>query len=193
MRKLVVTNIVSLDGFHEGPGKDVMAMPMDHSFDTYNLQRLEAADTLLLGRTTFELFRDFWPKMADHPEASEANRRISRLNDTLEKLVVSDTLEDQETSPWRDTTTIVRRSNAHVHVAELKRQDGRDILTFGSRTLWNDLLAAGLVDELHLVIGAGVVGGGTPAFRTPVRGLRLLGTWRGEASNNIVLRYGVSG
>ncbi|MGH3713018.1 MAG: hypothetical protein ACRDT4_06080 [Micromonosporaceae bacterium] len=56
--------------------------------------------------------------------------------------------------------------------------------------LWNDLLAAGLVDELHLIVGAGIVGGGTPAFTAlPPGGLRLLGTRTFDGSHNVVLQY----
>lgn len=53
MRKLVVTMLISLDGYVALPGGDFMAMPLDESFSAYNLQRLRTADTLLLGRTTF--------------------------------------------------------------------------------------------------------------------------------------------
>jgi riboflavin biosynthesis pyrimidine reductase len=63
---------------------------------------------------------------------------------------------------------------------------------FGSRTLWNDLLVAGLVDELHLMLGAAVLGGGTPAFGTgPVPQLRLVNTLRRDGSENVLLRYEV--
>jgi hypothetical protein len=48
MRKLVVCNIMSLDGYYDGPGQDVMVMPMDEAFDAYNAERLRAADTLVL-------------------------------------------------------------------------------------------------------------------------------------------------
>jgi hypothetical protein len=53
MRKLVVVNIMSLDGYVAGPGGNVMALPMDGFFDEHNLERLRAADTLLLGATTY--------------------------------------------------------------------------------------------------------------------------------------------
>ena len=64
---------------------------------------------------------------------------------------------------------------------------------FGSRTTWNDLLAAGLVDELHLMVGPVVLGGGTPAFQDVKTGpLRLLGTRSWEGSGNLLLRYDAS-
>ncbi|GAA2796269.1 dihydrofolate reductase family protein [Nonomuraea dietziae] len=202
MRKLIVTNIISLDGYHEGQGNDVMALPMDAFFDSHNAERLRAAGTLLLGRKSYELFRDFWPSLADDPEKvstftddpeqREVIREISRLNNAIEKVVVSDGLTADRTAPWTATTRVVARAEAHQRIAELKRGQGGDILVFGSRTLWNDLLAAGLVDELHLMIGAAVLGAGTPAFadgKTPP--LRLLGTRSQEGSDNLLVRYAV--
>lgn len=190
MRTLIVTNIVSLDGYYEGPGGNVMALPMDHSFDAYNVERLRAADTLLLGRTTYEAFKGFWPRMADNPEATDDHREISRLDGAIDKVVVSDTLAADRTEPWRDTTRILRRAEAHQRIAELKAGPGRDILVFGSRTLWNDLLAAGLVDELHLMVGSVVLAEGTPAFGAATSGpLRLLGTRRFDGSDNLLVRY----
>jgi hypothetical protein len=56
MRKLIVCDIVSLDGLYSGPGGDVMTMPFDGGFSDYNAERLRAADTLLLGRTSYEGF-----------------------------------------------------------------------------------------------------------------------------------------
>jgi dihydrofolate reductase len=188
MRNLIVTNIISLDGCCAGPGGNVMAMPMDDAFDSHNVERLRAAGTLLLGRNTYEGFKSFWPGVADDPTMTQANRELSRLNDAIEKVVVSDGLTPDRTEPWRETTRIVRRGDAHAAIAELKRGDGGDILVFGSRTLWNDLLAAGLVDELHLMVGPVVLGDGTPAFGAPQE-LRLLGTRTFDGSRNVLLRY----
>ncbi len=202
MRKLIVTSIVSLDGYVEGPGGNVMALPMDHSFDAYNAERLRAADTLLLGRKTYEGFKSFWPQqadntdpelvklLADQPERLATIREISRLNNAIDKVVVSDSLTEDDTDPWRDTTRIVRRSDAHKQLAELKHATGGDILIFGSRTLWNDLLAGGLVDELHLMVGAVVLGDGTPAFAGgSTASLQLIDTRRWNGSENVLLRY----
>jgi dihydrofolate reductase len=192
MRKLIVTNIMSLDGYYEGPGGNVMALPMDHRFDAYNAERLGAAGTLLLGRRTYDLFKGFWPQMADHPDATPAQREISVLEDAVEKVVVSDTLADADTTPWRATTRVVRRPEAHEEVAALKQQEGGDILVFGSRTLWHDLLPADLVDELHLIVGGVILGGGTPMFGSAgTRSLALVDVHRWDDSSNVLLRYAI--
>jgi len=202
MRKLIVCNIMSLDGYFEGPGGNVMALPMDGFFDEHNLELLRAADTLLLGATTYTGLKGYWPAVAANPEVSPAvaanpgvadiHRETGLRNDEIQKVVVSDSLTADDTAPWTETTTIVRREDARQADAELKDQPGKDILMFGSRTLWNDLLVAGLVDELHLMVGATVLGGGTPAFGAgPVPPLRLASARRRDGSDNLLLRYEV--
>jgi dihydrofolate reductase len=189
MRKLIVSNIISVDGFYSGPNDDVMAMPFDTTFSEYNLERLRAADTLLLGRRSFEGFRDYWPGIADDPDQPPVERDISRLNNAIEKVVVSDSLTDADLGPWTDTTRIVRRADAHDAVRELKRGPGREILMFGSHALWNDLLLAGLIDELHLMIGSAFLGDGVPVFAGPRTGLRLLDVRQLGDSQLILARY----
>ncbi|MFI6285233.1 dihydrofolate reductase family protein [Streptomyces sp. NPDC051018] len=194
MRKLIVTNIISLDGYYEGPGGDVMALPMDGSFNIHNAERLRAAGTLLLGRRTYEEFLAYWPQRATDPEETPLARETARLNGAIEKVVVSDSLTPDTSSPWYSTTRIVRRADAHREIGTLKETDGREILVFGSHILWNDLLAAGLVDELHLMIGPTALGAGTPVFtkgftETGVPPLRLLSTRTAEQSDNLLVRY----
>jgi dihydrofolate reductase len=102
---------------------------------------------------------------------------------------------------WRDTTRVVPRTGARAAVAALKGAAGGDpgddeILVFGSRTLWHGLLADDLVDELHVFLGAALLGGGTPAFPAgadaATRAVRLLETRRFDGSESLVLRYAVA-
>ena len=200
MRKLFVSNMMSLDGYYEGPGKNVMVLfdyrrevyPMDERFDAYNAERLRAADTLLLGRVSYDGFKSFWPSVADDPNATPIQRQISRLDDAIDKVVISDSLTPEETNPWRHNSCIISRADAHEQIAELKGQPGKDILVFGSRTLWNDLLANDLVDELHLMIGPVVLGAGTPVFDgQSAVSLRLIETRTWDGSGNVLVRYEV--
>jgi dihydrofolate reductase len=198
MRNLIVSNAMSLDGYYEGPGKNVMALfdyrwdyPTDESFDAYNAERLRAADTLLLGRVSYQGFKGFWPSVADDPDATPIQREISHLNNAIDKVVISDSLTPEEAAPWHNTR-IIGRVDAHEQIAELKRQSGKDILVFGSHILWNDLLTKDLVDELHLMIGPVVLGAGTPLFDgQPAVSLRLIETRMWDDSGNVLVQYEV--
>jgi dihydrofolate reductase len=210
MRNLIVCNAMSLDGYYTGPDGNVMVMELDPAFDVYNAERLRSADTLLLGRTSFEGFKSFWPPLADDPDPqwTPAQREVSRRDNTIDKVVVSDSLTPEQTEPWQDTTRIIARGDAHEQIAALKRKRGKDIVVFASRTLWTDLLAHGLVDELHLMVGPVVVGAGTPIFdgQTPMasahrpdrpfdarQSLRLVSAHTWEDSGNVLIRYQVDG
>ena len=125
MRKLIVCNIMSLDGYFEGPGRNVMALPMDGFFDEHNLERLRAADTLLLGATTYTGLKGYWPAVAANPEVADIHRETGVRNNEIHKVVVSDSLTADDTAPWTETTTIVRRADARQAVTELKDKPGK--------------------------------------------------------------------
>jgi dihydrofolate reductase len=197
MRKIIVYNIISLDGYHTGLGNDVSVMfPMmgDKVFNAYTAERLRAADTFLVGRVSFELFNRFWPKVAQNPDSDEwtsEQREISQAGKSVPTVVVSDTLPDWLPEKLPDTR-IVRRADVYQQIADLKRQPGKDILVTGSRTLWNDLLAHDLVDEIHLMIGNRVLGEGVPVFAgKPDASLRLLDVRSWQDSDHILVRYEV--
>jgi len=192
MRKLIVCNIISLDGFFTGPDGNVMVMPFDKGFSEYNVERLREADTLLLGRKSFEGFRQYWPSVADDASQPPLEREISRLNTAAEKVVVTDSLGNGDLDGWGPARA-VRRSDAIDAVAAWLLLQGRDIVVFGSRTLWNHLLANGLVDELHFMIGAGLVGEGLRAFEgKPPVSLKLLDAGPVEDSSLVLVRYAVT-
>jgi dihydrofolate reductase len=192
MRKIIVYNVISLDGYQTGLGNDpsVMFPIMGNVFDSYNTELLRTADTHLMGRVSFELFQSFWPKVAENPDSDEwtdAQRDLSQAGQTVKGIVISDTLKGN----WQGVR-IIKRQDAYQQIAELKRQEGKTILITGSRTLWNDLLAHDLIDEIHLLIGSVVLGQGIPAFAggTPTA-LRLIDTRRWDDSGHVLLRYEV--
>lgn len=190
MRKLIVSNLISLDGYASGVGGDVMALPFDTTFSDYNLELMQGADTLVSGATTYRGFVSYWPPVGDDPAQPEVERAISRRHRELEHLVVSDSLSAEETGPWREKTRIVRRDEARDAIAQAKQGEGAALVALGSMTTWNDLLAAGLVDEVHMMIGAGVLVDGVPAFSVrPPGPMRLTGARQLGDSNIALLLY----
>lgn len=189
MAKLIVSNLISLDGYCAGPGGNPGALPMDAAFDAYNTERLRAAGTLVFGATTFSMFRGYWPAVGQSADAPASQREIARLNGPMPKLVVSDRLNVKAAEPWGDAE-IVRRAQAHERIRQLKRETERDLLVFGSHVLWNDLLAHGLVDELHLLLGPVVLGDGVRAFEGGLPAtLRLVGQRQLAGSGTVLLQY----
>ncbi len=193
MRKIIVYNVISLDGYHTGPGNDpsVMFPIMGDVFDAYNTELLRTVDVQLMGRVSFELFQSFWPRVAENPDSAEwtdAQRDLSAAGQSVTGIVVSDTLQ----GAWQGVR-VLRRAGVYQQIAELKRQAGKDILITGSRTLWNDLLAHDLVDEIHLLVGSLILGQGVPVFAAgqAPRSLRLVGTRRWEETGHVLLRYAV--
>jgi dihydrofolate reductase len=200
MRKLIVCNIMSLDGYFEGPDNNVMDLfkyrfetyPTDESFDSYNAERLRAADTLLVGRTMYDQIKGYWPGLAGDSNAPPIEREVEHLLNTIDKVVISNSLIPAETEPWQNSTRIINRADAPKQIAKLKRQTGKDILILGSRTLWNDLLGQDLVDELHLMISPVALGAGTPIFEgKPSVSFRLIDTNTWKGSGIVLTRYEV--
>ncbi len=151
MRKVVLSEFVSLDGVMEGPA---WTMPYwNNDLAKFKFDELFASDALLLGRVTYESFAAAWPTK-EHAEAMEnafsALPRPSafseRMNDTP-KFVASGTLTKLE---WKNSNLL--KANIIEEVAKLKQQPGQNILLAGSGTVASALMRHDLIDEIHLLV-----------------------------------------
>ncbi len=201
MRKLIVNNFVTMDGYYESKDKTIDGLfefyhedyHGDDNFDHYAAERLRAADTLILsGRTSFLGNKAYWTSVPDNPKATAIRRELAELYQRVDKVVVSDKITAEELAPWSNTR-IVKVADAVSEVAALKHQPGRVILILLGRILWNHLLVHDLVDELHLTTFPIVAGDGIRIFdgRPPVS-FKLLSSRTWPGSGNVLACYQVS-
>jgi dihydrofolate reductase len=200
VRTLTVCNFVTVDGRYEDDDHDIVSFfehwhPDYHgadSFDHYTAELARASDTMILsGRRSALGNLEYWTGVRGDPEATEIRREFAELILGIEKIVLSDSITEADIAPY-ENIRIVRIADARGEVAAMKAGDGRGILILLGRVLWNDLMRAGLVDELHLVTFPLIAGSGVPLFdgRPPVA-LKLLETRVWDESGNVLMRWRV--
>jgi dihydrofolate reductase len=157
MRKLIVTEFVTLDGVMEAPGGEPSHPHTGWVFDfmgseqqEFKLREVLEADAHLIGRVTYESFAGAWP---------EREGEFADKMNSMPKYVVTTTLDGLE---WNNSTPI--KGNVPEEVAKLKEQDGGPILVAGSRTLVHTLMEHDLVDEYRLMVFPVVLGSGNRLF-----------------------------
>ena len=181
MRKLIMWNITTLDGYFEG--KEKWDLSFHNSvwgpeLEKLSLEQLRSADYLVFGRVTYEGMSAYWKKAED--EVSE----IAELMNNIPKLIFSRTLKEVD---WNNSILI--SENASAEISRLKAQEGRDMYVFGSADLSETFINDDLFDEYRIGIAPVILGSGKPLFKQgiPSKNLSLVSTQQ-LSPGGIVLR-----
>ena len=181
MAKVIIWNLMTLDGFFEGPDKWDLAFHGDAWGDDLAALSKEFGDKaglLVFGRVTYEGMKSYWTTTTAEDGA------VKSYMNALPKLVASRTLAG---SDWNNTRVT---ADPVAEIGRLRRQGGKPIYVFGSADLSADLLKAGLVDELMLAIVPVTIGAGTPFFKKDAGKLKFdLLEARPLSNGTVIMRY----
>ena len=158
-RRLFVSMVVSLDGYIEGPNRELdWFTDGDPQFEQYADEMIDGVGLALYGRRAYELMLSYWPNAEQNPR-SPSDLAFARKMNALPKVVLSRTLQRAE---WNNTTIV--SDNVKERLTELKRQPGKPIVAWAGAKLVATLARLDLVDEYRLIVCPVVLGGGTPYF-----------------------------
>jgi dihydrofolate reductase len=181
MRKLYMFNFVTLDGFFEGTNKwDIRWHNVDEEFQEFAIGQLDATDTILFGRVTYEGMAAYWTTV----DVMKNDPIMAGKMNSLPKIVFSATLKE---AAWNNTRLVSK--DAPQVVRELKTRPGKDIAILGSAKLASGLMRENLIDEFRIMVNPVVLGKGEPLFanmenlKLKLRGIKTFN------SGNVLLNY----
>ncbi len=162
MRKIIVTMWITLDGFIAGPNgeMDWVGQFYDEAMGNYEDNLVSSADTLVLGRVTYESFAGAWPKVPENPSASKGEVEYAHKVNAMRKIVFSRTLSSVE---WNNSRLV--KEIIPEEITKLKQEPGRDMVIYGSASIVRTLTNLGLIDEYQLLVHPVVLGSGKPLFQ----------------------------
>jgi dihydrofolate reductase len=183
MRKIILALQVSLDGYVEGPDREIDWHLVDDELHGHFNERLRTMGAFLEGRVTYELMAGFWPTADQDPSSSPPVVEFAGIWRDMPKIVYSRTLERAD-----GNTTVVRDVVAD-EVLELKAQPGGD-LALGGADLADTFRRLGLIDEYWIYVHPVLIGRGTPLFkRADGRTALTLVDTRAFGNGVVLLRY----
>jgi dihydrofolate reductase len=160
MRNLIFFMHTSLDGFVAGPKGEMNWIKVDEEMFDFVATMTDTADTALYGRVTYEMMQSYWPKAGEQPNASKHDKEHSAWYNKVSKVVLSRTISEK----GLDNTTVISGQLAD-NINKIKKQDGKNILIFGSPGASRSLLNEGLIDEFWLFVNPIILGQGMPLFK----------------------------
>ena len=198
MRRIVMFNRVSADGFFAAADGNLDWIVRDPEVDRHGASGIPRTDTVILGRRTYEQFASFWPHVLDSPAPVDPHgpggfspelHAFARALTDMTKLVFSTKLKKVT---W-ENSRLQRDIDPHA-IEAMKRQPGKDMIIFGSGSIVTQLTRHGLIDEYQLIVNPVLLGSGQPllAGLTGTAALELLEARR-FPSGNVMLRYARAG
>ena len=179
MRKLIMWNLMTLDGLFEGTKSweiDWHEYVWGEELEQLSIDQLKSIDTILFGRVTYEGMASHWPT---------ATGEVADFMNSMRKLVFSRTMQKAE---WNNTRLV--KGKAVDEIVELKRQPGKDMFIFGSADLSSTFMQHGLIDEFRICLNPLILGGGNSLFKPNPKRLKLkLLEARPLKSGCVILRY----
>jgi dihydrofolate reductase len=167
MRKVFVSNLISLDNKIARPNGDLDWFKVDEEYFEYTSTEADRRDLILFGRVTYEGMASYWTSK----EAAETQPVFTEQMNSTPKIVFSRTLKSAD---WVNTRLV--KDDLVGEIRRLKQQPGKDIAIFGSGTIVSQLTEAGLIDEYQIVVNPIIIGEGIPEFTglTQTRNLKLV-------------------
>lgn len=186
MRKVIVSMNVTLDGFMAGPNCE-----LDWHFEYWNeemaeeaAKQLNKADTILLGRITYQALADYWPFQPLNPNFARQDMAFADMMNNHRKVVFSNSLKDTR---WHNS--MIMTENLQNAVCHLKQEPGTDILVLGSGTVVASLAEYNLIDEYQLWVHPVMLGRGKLFFRNPELKNRLTLIRKKEFDSGVAIHF----
>ena len=186
MRKVILFNLITLDGYFEGIRKwDIDWHRVDEEFDEFSVDQLNQAGGIIFGRITYEGMSTFWTS----PKAIETDPIVAEKMNSLPKFVFSRTMEQAE---WNNSQVI--KGDAVQELKKLKEHPGNDLFIFGSADLASTFIKNKLIDEYRLLVNPILLGKGGAMFINNNEQLHLkLLDVRVFHNGNVLLNYAADG
>jgi len=150
----------SLDGFVAGLKGEMDWINIDEEMFDFVATMTDKADAALYGRVTYEMMQSYWPKAGEQPNASKHDKEHSAWYNKVSKIVLSKTISEI----GLDNTVVISDQLA-VNIKKIKKQEGKNILIFGSPTATHSLVSQGLIDEFWIFVNPVLLGQGIPLFK----------------------------
>ncbi|XEC94061.1 dihydrofolate reductase family protein [Paenibacillus tarimensis] len=184
MRKLVLSMMISIDGYIEGENQNLDWFAWDDEMESYMLDYLRNFDTFIYGRKAYETMVGYWPEAAANPVWPDRDIEFVNIMNETPKLVLSNTLDKVQ---WNAK---LFGKNPAQEVKQLKAQEGKNIALFAGASAAAYFMREGLVDEYHLIINPVILGSGNTLFKgtEATTSLQLRST-RSTSTGIVILTY----